>query len=285
MVSRLRRPEYTGENRCLPCTVVNLALAAVASIGVGAVAWSAASPIAGVAAAAVVLASSTASIYLRGYLVPGTPELTKRYLPHWVLSRFGKEPDPAVGTDGGRPPQEPATQLPSEDFNPETVLLEAGALEEDPDHPDLRLASDFRTAWYDAVDRIDDTGDYDAIFAILEVEDGDVELTETEAGKVRVDVDGGFVGVWPSRAALLADLGGAAALADEYADWSDLGGHRRGELLGGLRLFVDRCPTCGATPEFGEETVETCCTSRGMAVVECPDCGARLFEAAADQPG
>ena len=29
-------------------------------------------------------------IYLRGYLVPGTPTLTRRYLPESVLAAFGK---------------------------------------------------------------------------------------------------------------------------------------------------------------------------------------------------
>ncbi|MFC7196638.1 hypothetical protein ACFQL4_21660 [Halosimplex aquaticum] len=28
-LDRLRRPEYTGENRCLPCTILNVAIASV----------------------------------------------------------------------------------------------------------------------------------------------------------------------------------------------------------------------------------------------------------------
>jgi hypothetical protein len=79
----LKNPEYTGENRCVPCTVVN-ALIAVAVSGLVALAV----PLLGL----VVLAASALLIYFRGYLVPGTPELTKRYLPARVLTAFGKNP-------------------------------------------------------------------------------------------------------------------------------------------------------------------------------------------------
>ncbi|TKX73588.1 hypothetical protein EXE46_13545 [Halorubrum sp. GN11_10-6_MGM] len=81
---RIREPEYTGENRCVPCTVLN---------GVLAVALTAAAAVFGPVAAAVVLTASLGSIYYRGYLVPGTPELTKRYLPDRVLRVFGKAPE------------------------------------------------------------------------------------------------------------------------------------------------------------------------------------------------
>ena len=38
------------------------------------------------------LVVALAAIWLRGYLVPGTPELTKRYLPERALALFGKAP-------------------------------------------------------------------------------------------------------------------------------------------------------------------------------------------------
>ena len=75
----LRRPEYTGSNRCLPCTVVNLVFAGVASLVAALIA---------VQLAIAVFAVSLLAIYFRGYLIPGTPELTKRYLPDSVLARF-----------------------------------------------------------------------------------------------------------------------------------------------------------------------------------------------------
>jgi len=81
---RVHKPEYTGENRCIPCTVLNVILAA---------ALTAASAAFGPVVAAAVFVASLGSIYYRGYLVPGTPKLTKRYLPDRVLRLFGKAPE------------------------------------------------------------------------------------------------------------------------------------------------------------------------------------------------
>ena len=81
---RIHQPEYTGENRCLPCTAVNIMIAGALTVAVAII-----SPLAAVP----VVAGSLAAIYVRGYLVPGTPELTKRYLPTAVLELFGKAPE------------------------------------------------------------------------------------------------------------------------------------------------------------------------------------------------
>ncbi len=97
-LARLRNPAYTGENRCVPCTAVNVAISVVAA---------AVAAVAAVELAAAVLAVSLSAIYLRGYLVPGTPTLTKRYFPPWLLARFGKDPRDRAGptrverADGG----------------------------------------------------------------------------------------------------------------------------------------------------------------------------------------
>lgn len=95
LLDAFREPEYTGENRCVPCTAINVALA---------VALTAVSAALGPIVALAVFVGSMASIYFRGYLVPGTPELTKRYLPDQVLALFGKAPDgPREGWEGGGP--------------------------------------------------------------------------------------------------------------------------------------------------------------------------------------
>ena len=78
-LERVRQPEYVGENRCVPCTVTNLVIAAVLT---AALAWLSVP----LAVAFAVLA--VASIWLRGYLVPKTPELTKQYLPNELLAKF-----------------------------------------------------------------------------------------------------------------------------------------------------------------------------------------------------
>ena len=52
----------------------------------------------------------------------------------------------------------------------------------------------------------------------------------------------------------------------------------RSELLASLRLFVERCPTCDGTVEFGTDVVESCCRSYDVVAATCGACDARLFE-------
>jgi hypothetical protein len=261
VIDRFRQPEYTGENRCLPCTVVNGLLATVLAAAVGAV-GAAGGPVAGVAGAAAVLALSLASIALRGYLVPGTPTLTKRYFPPWLLALFGKEGTAPVVDD-------------DLDIDPEAVLVEVGAIEECADRDDLCLTDGFRAEWREAMAAAEGA-DRGRLLDLL----GVPETVETEefGDAFRVRADGVVVGTWESRAAFVADLAAARALSDRHDRWADLPVRARGQLLAGLRLFIDACPDCGATPTLGTETVESCCSTREVAAVSCPGCGARLFE-------
>jgi hypothetical protein len=79
LLDALRQPEHTGEYRCTPCTVVNSVIAVVLAAAL-AVLW--------LPAGVLALAVSLAANHLRGYLVPGTPELTRRYFPRgcWICS-------------------------------------------------------------------------------------------------------------------------------------------------------------------------------------------------------
>ena len=275
-IERLRKPEYTGENRCMPCTVVNTVIALLAAVAVGVVFFAFASPAASAGAALVVFGLSAASIYLRGYLVPGTPELTKRYFPPWLLRAFGKETEPPTGT---------TTQTrfrgndPAGEFDTESELMGAGALEECQTGDDLCLTEDFREAWHAEMERVSNgKGESrDALFDLIGFEHTDISLAEFENG-FRARAEGTTVGVWESEAAYEADLAGARVLSETYYGWDELSSEERGRLLTGLRIFLDMCPECGGRPEFGAETVESCCSMREVAAVSCTDCGSRLFE-------
>ena len=250
LVERLRQPAYTGENRCTPCTVLNtviaLLLAALVSVLL--------TPVVGVA----VLAVSLAAIYFRGYLVPGTPELTKRYLPDRVLRWFGKAPE---------------LPDPGETVDVEAYLLEAGAVEDDGAN-DLTLTDGFAAAWERAVD--DARADTPAAAGdLLGIDDAGLETR----GDACVVTEGGMaVADWPSEAALLADLGAVRVLEERDPTWASRDRGEQGRILTGLRVFVEDCPACGGTPELGEGTVESCCRQAEVVTYSCPDCGARLLE-------
>jgi hypothetical protein len=258
-VERVRQPEYTGENRCLPCTATNLAIGAVGAVLL-AFLWV---PLAvGFAVLAV------ASVWLRGYLVPGTPELTKRYFPEWLLAKFDKAPAPEPITD--------------DDLDPEATLVEAGVLQECETVDDLCLTDDFETTWREGMAGLTDEDTLRADLADhLDLDVADVSFDDYGDAFVARH-DGANVGQWESRAALLADLSAAGELPDWVDDWPALTPRARSQLLGGLRIFVETCPVCGGVVTADEETVQSCCRSRTVVGVGCSDCGDRLLEVPLD---
>ncbi|WP_293032421.1 hypothetical protein [Natronococcus sp.] len=303
IVDRLRQPEYTGENRCTPCTILNLAIAGAIGTAVAR-----RSRIAGAA----VVGASTAAIYLRGYLVPGTPELTKRYLPERVLRLFGKESEPEVrgglvagesGVDetspkdagleadadgpsadsAGNPPvgdtgDEPDRPQPPE---PERYFLEEGVVEPCEEIDDLCLTEPFETDWTDEIDRIDTDAleGTDAAVALgFDADEGAFEIAGHGDGARTLRRDGRLLGKWPSQAALVADVTAARVLESRDDDWTAYGPRARGELLNSLRLFLETCPTGGGEVVMGEETVESCCRSHDVIAITCAETDERLFE-------
>lgn len=271
-LDRFRRPEYTGENRCLPCTVVNVGIASVLAVAVGGVV--------AVELGVFVFVASLAAIWLRGYLVPGTPELTKRYLPERVLRLFGK----------GRASSPPTA------VDAESYLLSSSVLVDTPDGGDLAFAPWFASAWRSqlAALRAGDSDDGGPSREVDDATDGPrpdiaalAALTDVDAALLAIDwrdgaafarADGERIGHWESRAAFLADIAADRALADELDDWTDLPLAARSGVLGAIRLFVEQCPACDGAVVLEERVVESCCTSYDVVAGRCTACNERLFE-------
>ncbi|WP_418283808.1 hypothetical protein [Halorubrum sp. DTA46] len=276
-LDRFRQAEYTGENRCLPCAIVNVGIASVVAAAV--------TVLFAVELAALVFAVSLAAIWLRGYLVPGTPELTKRYLPERVLRLFGK----------GREAAPPA------EIDAESYLLAADVLIETPDGTEFAFAPWFESAWWSRLVELDEVADESArdgsdpvatdstadgakapadIAALATLTGADAEALSIDwrGGAAYARADGARIGHWESRAAFLADLAADRVLADRLDDWERLPLAARSGVLGALRLFVETCPTCEGTVALEERVVESCCASYDVVAGRCLDCDARLFE-------
>jgi len=256
LVERFRQPEYTGENRCTPCTAVNVVIAAVGSGLVSVL-----TPVGG----SVAFALSLVTIYLRGYLVPGTPSLTKRYFPDWLLAKFDKL-------------EEEAPEVSEEEREPEEVLADAGAVEPCEEMDDLCLSGSFRQTWEENMESIKAEGtEKSDLSNVLDVEEDKLSFDEHDEALV-AQYDGGCLGQWESRAALIADLAAAKVLEDSYDGWDDLTVTNQSRVLSGLRIFLESCPDCDGDITMDQETVESCCRTMDVVAVRCAECDSRLLE-------
>jgi hypothetical protein len=255
LIDSLRQPEYTGENRCIPCTTANLVIAGVATLLVSVVS---------VPLGLAFLVAALASIWLRGYLVPGTPELTQRYLPDWVLAKFDKLPAEPFDVDG---------------FDTETFLLDSGVVVDDEAAGDIVLDPTFEAAWYDRMAALGDgETDRDELAALIRRDPEEFEISYFGDAFV-ASVGPEWIGQWESRAAFVADMAAARELAERHPDWEHMPLTVRSRALGGLRLFLDRCPTCDGDVSMAPDVVKSCCRSYDVIAVRCEDCSARLLEA------
>ncbi|MFC7132540.1 MULTISPECIES: hypothetical protein [Salinibaculum] len=267
----LRRPEYTGENRCTPCTVVNVVIAAVLA-GVAAVV--------AVELAAAVFAVSLLAIYLRGYLVPYTPTLTTRYLPEPVLRALGKEPAPE-SPDAGET-WEAVEKLEAHRENAVDVdafLTDAGVVApaENADGPSqYRLTEAFAERVDGHLADVREGGvDRAAVAALFDTDPEDVSGEDREYPAYEVGIR---VRKWPSVAALHSDVAAHRALAEVTDDWLAVPADQRASILELLRGSRETCPDCGGALTETSEMVESCCVDVQQYAYLCVDCDTHLRE-------
>ena len=257
-IDQFRQPEYTGENRCIPCTVLNVAIATGASAYTATV-----SSFLGGS----VLVLSLTIIYLRGYLIPGTPTLTKRYLPTPVLRWFGKESAPPIADD-------------AIEINPEQVLLSLGVVETCRNNTDLCLTPEFEETWQEHARTVrTHDPEEDALMSVFNTHRKNDQITVDQQGNALVAyANGAVIGQWSSQAAVIADIAAADVLSDRSQDWSAFTPVEIAHLLKSLRIFINVCPECDGSVQMNQEVAESCCHSREVVVLRCIECDTHLFE-------
>jgi len=276
VIDRLRKPEYTGENRCTPCTIVNAGIAAVAS----ALAWVVAAGAIGESAAGALgvglFAACLGIIYLRGYLVPGTPTLTKRYLPNRVLALFDKHPLDQQSEEESWDAGEREEEAQRTAVDPEQFLLEADVVAPCEREDDLCLSDEFADRLEDHTERFRSSEpDVETFADLFDADPESVTVEDREYPTVEIR---NRVRKWPSEGALIADVAADRALRDQSGDWTAVPLEQRLKILESLRSFRQSCPLCSGGVELGTETVESCCRSYEVATASCLDCGETLLE-------
>ncbi|EMA57034.1 hypothetical protein [Halorubrum lipolyticum] len=301
-------PEHTGENRCLPCTLVNAVVVAVAA----ALLFRRRRSL-GLLAAAV----GAAAIWLRGYVLPGTPRFAPRLvepLPVDIgpdhdlgsdsLAAAGanslrddrpdvtdarSEPDPSSG-DGdpaandrdadGVDDRDPAAAVDSDgvggstETDPEATmatLIDADALAADEET--LALDESFRAALYDRIGALREASDEELAERAAAISGPDVE-GQVHDGRVLL---AGSRDAWVSRPIALAETAAAEVLRERGVD--DAVARQAARPL---RAFLDTCPVCEGPVR--ETTLRNCCGGPGgvsgnpeRPVRACADCDAIVF--------
>lgn len=249
MQVRIRNPRHTGRRRCWPCTVLN--------VGVVVLGGAVLSTVGSDAVALLAVLFGLGVVWLRGYLVPGTPRIGRR-LPESVRSRFGTH-DPAADL--------PATER----------LVAAGVL-----HDDLGVAADVDAAVYERASALVDDRETleDAVSARFDATD--VSVNRRLGGGERWfarDGDGRTVGQWEARPLAALDVAGAAVLDDRLADWDGRDDAERTTMLALLRYGVSDCPTCGTAFTESDGRRVTCCGGRSLVGARrCAECGYALVD-------
>lgn len=260
LLEDLRRPEYTGENRCPECTALNLAIVG----GVVAILSRRSR-----SAAALFGAIGIGLVWLRGYVVPYTPKLAPALVDRLPVD-FG--PARPVSVDGD--PNDSRSDSIGGDTDPEAVLgslLDAGVLLED---GDLYLDDAFEGGWYDRMEPL--------------AELSDSELAEQVAAAVPYEAEYGTYGdrllvsgtrdAWLTRPVAIAETAAVETLVDAGIDRSVAI-----DAAGPLRVFLERCPACESPLE--STTIRNCCGGPGgiagdpeREVLYCDRCETVLFE-------
>lgn len=256
VIDSVRKPEYTGENRCTPCTIVNLAIAGATTLVLAFIYL----PL-----AAAFLPTSLLMIYLRGYLVPYTPQITKQYFPDRVLRLFDKHESTATAMEQ------------AEEVDVEQLLQDLEVVEECSDVDDLCLTPEFQREWRERMSELDRDTTYERISEVLDVSRNELRFDDY-GDAIVVLIEDRRVAQWESGSALRADVA-AEQLLDDRPGWDELDPVSRSKLLNSLRIFLEECPSCGGAIQMGQETVESCCRSIDVVAVTCGECGDRLFEA------
>jgi len=274
------RPEYIGEHRCFPCTAVNVVGVALVALLLGRRRRGF-----GVLAAFV----GTVTIWLRGYVVPGTPQFAPRLvspLPVDFSAKHNNGVDSgSLAGDGIDPedsvvnPNDPdgigdSPERDGDSPDPQAVmsaLLDAGILVEGGET--LRLADSFQSALDERIGALR-ASDHRELAERAAAVAGEGVTGEVHDGRILL---AGRRDAWVSRPVALAETALGELLRDR-----DVPDAVAREAVRPLRTFLETCPACGGPVR--DTTLRKCCGGPGgvsgdpeRSVRACADCDAVVF--------
>lgn len=250
----LQNPEYTGENRCNACTLVNLCIAFLLALPL--VMFSLLMSI-------FVAISFISLIYFRGYIIPGTPEITKKYFPDWLLRQFGKNTKTLDD------------KLEDDSIVDEELLFKLDIVDTEGD--DIDIEDEFRREWEREM-KITSRKNIKRLIMvsmsqITSINTDDLSFAQTESSEWVVMKNGQPISKWISKEGIIIDISSINILMEQCTEWGQLSLQEKSRVVNSLRTLVQLCPSCGGNILLNKTHQETCCTSVEIIEVKCDDCG------------
>ncbi|GCF12203.1 hypothetical protein Harman_01380 [Haloarcula mannanilytica] len=275
VLAALTDETHTGENRCWPCTLLNLGLVGIIVLLLRARERSLASLLVAVVGVAV--------IYLRGYLVPYTPAFAPRLVAvspipdEWFHRESGHDgPSHSESSNEERGHEESESLADDVELDGETVFRElsaAGIIETEDER--LFLAPAVDTAWHERMDELTDLS-LDELSATLQASLPQIDHAEPYVDDAEWVVLGSDPGQLLARPVAVAELAAYEVLDERIDD-------ERLKVAGAeaFRMFLDSCPVCDA--ELVESSTVSCCGGHlgprqdPDETLVCPTCEQRLY--------
>jgi len=267
--------EYTGEQRCLPCTVVNLVLLA---LGVLVLALRSKSAAVAIGIFGIFL------IWIRGYLVPYTPQFAPKVVAHLPINfREGarqnssltdlsenrlemtrKEGEVMLGTNKRDTNQDSYIDV-STPILP--LLPKAGIIIQYNDK--LALDESYREKWRSIIKNVRTNNLKTTIKTTTPAANVERVTEEETTWYILTDEDQSIKSeTWLSPAVAIAEVATIKAVEDSVSSSTAV------QAAAFLRPFLEQCPVCDG--ELIETTANQCCASYGPAgpqnVLACSDC-------------
>ncbi|WP_224335403.1 hypothetical protein [Haloprofundus halobius] len=294
----VRRPEYTGDRRCWPCTAVNAAIISVVCLLLAPFS-SGFSLLVGVVGVGLV--------YFRGYAVPFTPTFAPKLVsrlpvdfgPNYAVgddrsgslgdsvggaesgAEVGSDDDEGndSGTDGDEADDDTDARrsdaLTHDELDGETLVRELGAAGVFADGDELSLTDDFVDEWTAEMRDLRAT-DREALAAAAADAMPAAATWVLDDEWVVLEADGAKT--WLSESVAISETAAVRALRSRDVD-DEVAAHAANPL----RMFLPECPACGGV--VAETTVRNCCggtmgvyDSPDIEVLACEKCDELLYE-------
>jgi len=252
---RLRDDRYTGENRCQKCTALNLCLVMAASIAIYLYSR---------VLSVLFIMVSLSVIYLKGYVVPGTPVITKKYAPQAVMRYF----------DG-------KNRVDDRTEDAESVLRRYGVLTTEKASGEVRLTNSIIDGFRRQGSTTNSISE-DQIRGILGAGEYQVDIREISDAAVAIN-GGDKICQWPSIAAVNCDIAARNVLEAQIGEWNQFSPRKRGLILRSFRSLIKDCPKCQSENSIGTSVQSSCCSSKTVLTVECEICQSNFVEVTSPQ--